>query len=136
MSHPTLEAGQTYSGTDSALLAKDHGSFANHHPCEGRAAWPLSWRHHDRHSCPQPCHLGAWMCVLLHFWPDHSTAHLFGGQIIRQSVLSEIILRDLNPWMPRVDRFSWNMVAREAATLLGIRDQYTEQHHKEWWAQK
>ena len=46
------------------------------------------------------------------------------------------MLRDLNPWMPRVDRFSWNMVAREAATLLGIRDQYTEQHHKEWWAQK
>ena len=46
------------------------------------------------------------------------------------------MFRDLNPWMLRGDRLSWNMVARDAAMWLDITGQYTQLHHKEWRAQK
>ena len=78
----------------------------------------------------------AWMCVLLQHWQDHSTIHLFGRQFQKQSLLSEIMIRDLNPWLVLADHLSWNMVAKEMPMWLDIQGQYTDVHQQEWQAQK
>ena len=42
----------------------------------------------------------AWMAVLLQFWQDHMTTHLFGSLFHQVSDLANTLLRDINMWMP------------------------------------
>ena len=78
----------------------------------------------------------SWMAVLLQFWQDHTTAHLFGRCFHQMSDLAHTIIRDINVWMPHCTQFSWSYVARHAALWLDIRDQFSEEHLEEWEAQK
>ena len=42
----------------------------------------------------------AWMAVLLQFWQDHMTRHLYGGRFRQVSELANTLIRDINMWMP------------------------------------
>ena len=42
----------------------------------------------------------AWMAMLLQFWQDHMTHHLFGGRFRQASNLANTLIRDINVWMP------------------------------------
>ena len=42
----------------------------------------------------------AWMALLLQFWQDYMTAHLFGGHFRPVSDLANTLIRDINMWMP------------------------------------
>ena len=78
----------------------------------------------------------SWMAVLLQFWQDHMTVHLYGRSFRPMSALARTIIRDINVWMPHTFRFGWPYVARHAVLWLDIRDQFTEEHLEEWEAQK
>ena len=78
----------------------------------------------------------SWMAVLLQFWQDHTTTHLFGGHFRQMSDLACTIIRDINVWMPHCTRFGWSYITRHAVLWLDIRDQFSEEHLEEWEAQK
>ena len=78
----------------------------------------------------------AWMAVLLQFWQDHMTRHLYGGCFRQMSELANILIWDINVWMPHSMRFGWNYVAMHTSLWLDIRDQFAEEHLEEWKAQK
>ena len=42
----------------------------------------------------------SWMAVLLQFWQDHMTTHLFGSRFHQVSYLANTLIRDINMWMP------------------------------------
>ena len=42
----------------------------------------------------------AWMAVLLQFWQDHMTHHLYGGCFCQASELANTLIQDINMWMP------------------------------------
>ena len=42
----------------------------------------------------------AWMAMLLQFWQDHTTRHLYGGHFRKTSDLATTLIRDINPWLP------------------------------------
>ena len=42
----------------------------------------------------------AWMAVLLQFWQDHMTSHLFGCHFRQVSNLANTLIREFNVWMP------------------------------------
>ena len=50
-----------------------------------------------RMCCPA---MWSWMAVLLHYWQDHMTPHLYGGRFCRISDLAATVIRDINPWLP------------------------------------
>ena len=78
----------------------------------------------------------AWMAVLLQFWQDHMTRHLYGGRFPQASELAITLIQDINVWMRHSMQFGWNYVATHASLWLDIRDQFTEEHLEEWEAQK
>ena len=78
----------------------------------------------------------SWMAVLLQFWQDHMTTHLFGSRFHQVSSLANTLIRDINVWMPHCTRFRWKYVVRHAVLWLDIRDQFTEEHLEEWETQK
>ena len=78
----------------------------------------------------------SWMAVLLQFWQDHMTTHLFGSHFHQVSDLANTLNRDINVWMPHCTRFRWKYVVRHASLWLDVRDQFTEEHLEEWEAQK
>ena len=78
----------------------------------------------------------AWMAVLLHFWQDHMTRHLYGGCFRQANNLANTLIWDINVWMPHSTRFGWNYVATHTSLWLDIRDQFVEEHLEEWEAQK
>ena len=80
--------------------------------------------------------LWAWMAVLLQYWQDHMTGHLYGGCFWQASELAGTLIRDINPWLPHRVCFGWSYVATHATLWLGMRDQFAEEHHTEWKAQK
>ena len=47
----------------------------------------------------------SWMAVLLQYWQDHMTHHLYGGQFCQVSDLAATLIRDINPWLPHKLRF-------------------------------
>ena len=51
----------------------------------------------------------AWMAVLLQFWQDHMTRHLYGGHFRQASELANTFIRDINVWMPHSTRFGWKL---------------------------
>ena len=78
----------------------------------------------------------AWMAVLLQFWQDHMTRHLYGGCFHQASDLANTLIRDINVWMPHSTQFGWNYVATHASLWLDIWDQFAEEHLEEWEAKK
>ena len=64
------------------------------------------------------------------------TRHLYGGCFHQMSELANILIRDINVWMPHSTQFEWNYVAMQASLWLDIRDQFAEEHLEEWEAQK
>ena len=67
---------------------------------------------------------------------DHMTRHLFGGHFRQASKLASTLIHDINPWLPHRARFRWSYVATHATLWLDIQDQFAEEHHMEWEAQK
>ena len=78
----------------------------------------------------------AWMVVLLQFWQDRMTRHLYGGRFHQASELANTLIRDINVWMPHSMRFGWNYVATHTSLWLDIQDQFAEELLEEWEAQK
>ena len=76
------------------------------------------------------------MAVLLQFWQDHMTRHLYGGHFCQASELANTLIRDINMWMPHSTQFGWNYVATHTSLFLNIWHQFTEEHLEEWEAQK
>ena len=76
------------------------------------------------------------MAVLLQFWQDHMTKDLFGGHVCQASDLANMLIWDINPWLPHKAWFSWDYVATQAMLWLDVCEQFTEEHFREWEAQK
>ena len=64
------------------------------------------------------------------------TCHLYVGRFRQASELANILIWDINVWMPHSTRFGWNYVATHASLWLDIQDQFAEEHLEEWEAQK
>ena len=88
----------------------------------------------DIHICSPA--LWAWMAILLQYWQDHMTGHLYRGCFWQASELAGTLIHDINPWLPHRAHFGWSYVATHATLWLDMRDQFTEEHHMEWEAQK
>ena len=78
----------------------------------------------------------AWMVVLLQFWEDHATTHLFGGRFHRMSSLAGTLIKDINVWLPTNVRFGWPYVTQHASLWLDVRDLFGEEHIEEWESQE
>ena len=68
-------------------------------PVHGKMLLVPAGTHYEdiRIRCPA---VWSWMAVLLQFWQDHMTAHLYGGCFRPMSNLAHTIIRDINLWMP------------------------------------
>ena len=104
-------------------------------PVRGEMLLALAGTHYEdiRICCPV---VWTWMAVLLQFWQDHMSAHLFGRRFRPMSDLARTIIRDINVWLPHNTRFGWKNVARQAVLWLDIRDQFSDKHLDEWETQK
>ena len=78
----------------------------------------------------------AWMAVLLQFWQDHIIQELFGGHLCQASDLANTLIHNINPWLPHSARFGWDYMAANATLWLDIQEQFTEEHFREWEAQR
>ena len=78
----------------------------------------------------------AWMAVLLQYWQDHMTCHLYGGRFHQTSDLATTLIQDINPWLLHKSRFGWGYMAMHTTLWLDLRDQFVEEHVEEWEAQK
>ena len=78
----------------------------------------------------------SWMTILLQYWQDHMTPHLYGGRFHCISDLVATIIRDINPWLPHQARFSWGYVAMNATLWIDQRDHFSLEHLEEWAEQK
>ena len=78
----------------------------------------------------------AWIAVLVQYWQDHMTRHLFGGCFRQASDLASTLIRDINPWLPHRARFGWSYMPTHATLWLDMRDQIGEEHLTEWEGQK
>ena len=78
----------------------------------------------------------AWMAVLLQYWQDHMTRHLYGGRFHQTSDLATTLIWDINPWLLHKLQFGWGYVAMHATLWIDQRDQFAEEHVEEWEAQK
>ena len=78
----------------------------------------------------------SWMAVLLQYWQDHMTPHLYGGRFHRISNLVATIIRDINPWLPHQARFGWGYVAMNATLWIDQQDHFSMEHLEEWAEQK
>ena len=78
----------------------------------------------------------AWMAMLLQYWQDHMTRHLYRGRFCQTSDLAATLIQDINSWLPHKSRFGWIYVAMHATLWLNLQDQFVEEHIEEWEAQK
>ena len=78
----------------------------------------------------------AWMAVLLQYWQDHMTRHLYGGRFQQTSDLTATLIWDINSWLPHKLRFGWGYVAMHATLWLDLRNLFVDEHVEEWEAQK
>ena len=83
--------------------------------------------------CPA---MWSWMAVLLQYWQDHMTPHLYGGRFHRISDLAATVIRDINPWLPHQVCFSWGYVAMNATLWIDQQDYFSLEHLEEWAKQK
>ena len=78
----------------------------------------------------------SWMAVLLQYWQDHMTPHLYGGRFCRISDLAATLIRDINPWLPHQVCFGSGYVAMNATLWIDLRDHFSMEHLEEWAEQK
>ena len=78
----------------------------------------------------------SWMAVLLQYWQDHMTPHLYGGRFHRISDLAATVIQDINPWLPHQACFGWGYVAMNATLWIDQRDHFSMEHLEEWAEQK
>ena len=52
--------------------------------------------------------LWAWMAILLQYWQDHMTGHLYGGRFRQANELAGTLIHNINPWLPHRARFGWS----------------------------
>ena len=78
----------------------------------------------------------SWMAILLQYWQDHMTPHLYGGRFSRISNLAATLIRDINPWLPHQACFSWGYVAMNATLWIYQWDHFSMEHLEEWAEQK
>ena len=64
--------------------------------------------------CPE---VWSWMAILLQFWQDHMTTHLFSGRFCQASHLANTLIWDINVWLPHCTRFGWKYVARHTSLV-------------------
>ena len=83
--------------------------------------------------CPA---MWSWMAVLLQYWQDHMTPHLYGGRFCRISDLAATVIWDINPWLLHQARFGWGYVAMNATLWIDQRDHFVMEHLEEWAEQK
>ena len=83
--------------------------------------------------CPA---MWSWMAVLLQYWQDHMTPHLYGGQFRRISDLAATLIWDINLWLPHQVRFGWGYMAMNATLWIDQRDHFSLEHLEEWAEQK
>ena len=76
------------------------------------------------------------MAVLFQYWQDHMTPYLYGGRFRRISDLAATVIRDINPWLPHQERFSWGYVAMNAMLWINLQDHFAMEHQEEWAEQK
>ena len=76
------------------------------------------------------------MAILLQYWQDHMTPHLYGGRFRHISDLAATVIRDINPWLPHQVRFGWGYVAMNATLWIDQRDHFAMEHQEEWTEQK
>ena len=86
-----------------------------------------------RMHCPT---MWSWMTVLLQYWQDHMTPHLYGGRFRRISDLAATVIQDINPWLPHQAHFCWGYVAMNATLWIDQRDHFSMEHLEEWAKQK
>ena len=78
----------------------------------------------------------SWMAVLLQYWQDHMTCHLYRGRFCQISDLAATLIWDINPWLPHKSRFGWGYVAMHATLWIDQRDLFAQEHLEEWKGQK
>ena len=78
----------------------------------------------------------SWMAVLLQYWQDHMTPHLYRGRFHHISDLAATLIQDINPWLPHQARFGWGYVAMNATLWIDQRDHFSMEHLEEWAEQK
>ena len=83
--------------------------------------------------CPA---MWSWMTVLLQYWQDHMTPHLYGGRFRHISDLAATVIRDINLWLPHQVHFGWGYVAMNATLWIDQRDHFSVEHLEEWAEQK
>ena len=83
--------------------------------------------------CPA---MWSWMTVLLQYWQDHMTPHLYRGRFCCISDLAATVIRDINPWLPHQVCFGWGYVAMNAMLWIDQRDHFSVEHLEEWAKQK
>ena len=76
------------------------------------------------------------MAILLQYWQDHMTGHLYGGCFWQASELAGTLIHNINPLLPHRACFGCSYVATHATLWLDMRHQFAEEHHMEWEAQK
>ena len=83
--------------------------------------------------CPA---MWSWMAVLLQYWQDHMTPHLYGGRFRHISDLAATVIRDINPWLPHQAHFGWGYVAMNTTLWIDQRDHFAMEHLEDWAEQK
>ena len=83
--------------------------------------------------CPA---MWSWMAVLLQYWQNHMTPHLYGGRFHSISDLAATIIRDINLWLPHRSCFGWGYVAMNATLWIDQQDHFAMEHLEEWAKQK
>ena len=78
----------------------------------------------------------SWMAVLLQYWQDHMTPHLYGGRFCLTSNLVATLIWDINPWLPHNVHFGWEYVATNATLWIDQRHHFTHEHLEVWADQK
>ena len=115
-------------------MALDAGVHTDHDFAEGGAAAYANGHFEDiRVRCPA---IWSWMAVLLQYWQDHMTPHLYGGHFCHISDLAAILIRDINPWLPHKVRFGWGYVAMNTTLWIDRRDHFSLEHLEAWAEQK
>ena len=76
------------------------------------------------------------MAVLLQYWQDHMTPHLYRGRFRRISDLAATVIQDINLWLPHQVRFGWGYVAMNTKLWIDQRDHFSLEHLEEWAKQK
>ena len=74
----------------------------------------------------------SWMAVLLQYWQDHMTRHLYRGRFCQISDLAATLIWDINPWLPHKSLFRWGYVAMHATLWIDQWDLFAQEHLEEW----